>query len=786
MPLRAAVSPTPSPTAAASPSATGTAASTPTPVPWEEIANDATKASEQLQKIEQQMVTDQAAATQSVEKIKSALPKLTDEIAVSETETEKILAESPSLETLRLQEQAWQERRGSLAAWENELAQRADQLDKDVAAIDQLGGKWGKTLKQVVPSGKPEPGAPAEAVARIETLLGSIQQARPGFGARAKDERIKILALKNQVTAVTIRLDSVLASLESAHGEAVNRLFSKRGTPIWKTGLQWGKNETHASFSGDVANMLAYAAAEPERFLAHAGVFSVLLAALYWVRRRVKPWAGEEPRVERAALIFDLPVATALVLSVLGMGWLYPHAPPLLHAVLRATALIPTVLILRRLVEKPLFPVLDALVAFFFVDQLRTVAASAPVVARWLFLGEMAGGMLFAGWLIKSSRAGTLKTVTAGARAALAVFTTAFLANAFGYVSLAELLGDATLGSAYLAVILYASTRIADGLIMLALSAYPLAMLRMVNRHRYLLWSRARRLFQGAAFLLWGMRTLDLLGVRAALVQKTGEALTHPLNLGYLDFSMQRFLAFGLVTWAAFLISRFCRFALEEDVYPRIRLARGLPYAVSTMLHYTILVVGFFVAAAAAKIDMTKFTIVAGAVGVGLGFGLQNIINNFVSGLILLFERPVKVGDVIQLGDVAGTVQGIGIRASVLRTGNGSEIIVPNGILISGQVINWTLSNRQRGIEIHIRVAYGTDPSRVIALLTNLAKAHPLVSADPAPSALFSKFGPDALEFVLHAWTNDFDQWAQIQSDLGIAINAAFLKEGIVIPHPAG
>jgi small-conductance mechanosensitive channel len=366
----------------------------------------------------------------------------------------------------------------------------------------------------------------------------------------------------------------------------------------------------------------------------------------------------------------------------------------------------------------------------------------------------------------------------------LAVFATAFIANAFGYVSLSELLGNAALRSAYLAVILYAAMRIADGLIMGALSIYPLAMLRMVNRHRYLLWSRARRVVQWAALLWWGSRTLDLLSMRASFLEKTREILTGTFGPGDLEFSLQRFIAFGVVAWAAFLISRFCRFALEEEVYPRVQLSRGLPYAVSTMLHYTILVAGFFAAAAAAKIDMTKFTIVAGAVGVGLGFGLQNIINNFVSGLILLFERPIKVGDVIQLGDVAGSVQSIGIRASIVRTGSGSELIVPNGMLISGQVTNWTLSNRQRGIDIPLRVAYGTDPDRVIALLVEIAKTHPLVMDNPPPVALFSGFGTDSLEFVLHAWTNDFDQWAQIRSDLGVAINAAFLKENIPIPHP--
>ncbi len=135
------------------------------------------------------------------------------------------------------------------------------------------------------------------------------------------------------------------------------------------------------------------------------------------------------------------------------------------------------------------------------------------------------------------------------------------------------------------------------------------------------------------------------------------------------------------------------------------------------MLHYVILLLGFFVALGALGIDLTKVTILAGAFTVGIGFGLQNVINNFVSGLILLFERPIKVGDVIEVGGNVGEVSRIGIRASVIRTADGSEVIVPNGSLISSQVTNWTFSDRQRAVEVSVNVVGGTDPQRVVELL---------------------------------------------------------------------
>ena len=172
---------------------------------------------------------------------------------------------------------------------------------------------------------------------------------------------------------------------------------------------------------------------------------------------------------------------------------------------------------------------------------------------------------------------------------------------------------------------------------------------------------------------------LSFFGLRDSLIASIAAALNANLAIGSFNITLGGILAFLITVWASFLISKFLRFVLEEDVYQHLHLARGIPYAISTMVHYAILLVGFFVALGTLGIDLTKLTILAGAFSVGIGFGLQNIVNNFVSGLILLFERPIKVGDVIDVGGSVGEVSRIGIRASVIRTADGSEIIVPNG-----------------------------------------------------------------------------------------------------------
>jgi potassium efflux system protein len=199
------------------------------------------------------------------------------------------------------------------------------------------------------------------------------------------------------------------------------------------------------------------------------------------------------------------------------------------------------------------------------------------------------------------------------------------------------------------------------------------------------------------------------------------------------------------------------------------------------MLHYVILLLGFFVALGALGIDLTKVTILAGAFSVGIGFGLQNVINNFVSGLILLFERPIKVGDVIEVGGNVGEVSRIGIRASVIRTADGSEVIVPNGSLISSQVTNWTFSDRQRAVEISVNAAGGADPQRVVELLKSTAAAHPGVTKEPASQVYVVNFSAGAVTFQLRAWTDRHEDWAKLRSDLSVAVNEALAREKIAI-----
>jgi len=256
------------------------------------------------------------------------------------------------------------------------------------------------------------------------------------------------------------------------------------------------------------------------------------------------------------------------------------------------------------------------------------------------------------------------------------------------------------------------------------------------------------------------------------------------LQRGSISVSIGDILAFGLTVLAAYLLSAFIRFALQEEVYPRRGVSRGLSYAYSRLIHYVILAIGFLVGLGVLGMDLTKVSVLAGAFGVGVGFGLQDVVKNFVCGLILLFERPVHVGDVIEVGDLQGEVRRIGIRASSVHTFRGADIIVPNAQFITANVTNWTLSDQMRRIDLPVGVNYGAAPQQVIEVLEAAARTNPRILQSPPPRALFTGYGDSSINFELRAWTDQSDKWRVIRSELASAVYDAVYKAGMSFPFP--
>ncbi len=289
---------------------------------------------------------------------------------------------------------------------------------------------------------------------------------------------------------------------------------------------------------------------------------------------------------------------------------------------------------------------------------------------------------------------------------------------------------------------------------------------------------------------LWGgfaLGVLQLWGLSDATLQTLQGYVVNGFKLGSLEIIPVRILL-ALASFALlFTLSGWFRKRLERHWIQKTHFDRGAREAMVTMSGYIGTAIALLVALGVTGVDFSHLAIIAGALSVGIGFGLQNIVNNFVSGLILLFERPIKTGDWIAVGGTEGYVKRIRIRSTQIQTFDRADVIVPNSELISSQVTNWMLNDTRGRSRIPVSVAYGTDTSKVKAILLRIAQGQPRVITDgtaPQPVVLFRAFGDSALNFELRCFIQNIDERHGVISDINFALDAAFRAEGIEIPFP--
>jgi potassium efflux system protein len=270
-------------------------------------------------------------------------------------------------------------------------------------------------------------------------------------------------------------------------------------------------------------------------------------------------------------------------------------------------------------------------------------------------------------------------------------------------------------------------------------------------------------------------------GFSAADIRDWSKSLLFGFEIGQLRISLVRILA-GIVLFIALLLATrlLQRWMRERAVQSRID--PGIANSIETVLGYAGTWLAALVALSYAGLDITNLAIVAGALSVGIGFGLQSIVNNFVSGLILLIERPIKIGDRVMIGDREGHVRSINVRATEIETADRASVIVPNSELITGRVVNWSHRDWRGAVSVKVGVAYDADPDQVIAILKACAVDHPHVLPEPPPDAALEAFGDSALLFNLRVSLPDIDKAYGVQSDLRIAILKALRAAGIEIP----
>jgi potassium-dependent mechanosensitive channel len=744
-------------------------------IPLAEVAKQAMEASILLSKL-----STHASPSPDIERMRGSLPKAIEEIALELRLTKSLLKGRPTLVTLQEQQDLWRKRHLDLSKAMNLLGQRATLLQDVLSRLATLEKSWNETL---VAAQAEEISGPV--IQEIQAVLAGIA----GTKKSLQERHAFLMDLQSRIAQAGSQAANALAEVTEAERKAVKEFFSRQAllpwsTELWKGALADSPARIRQVAAERWADIVQYATNPARGVLLHCAIFVVLALFFGAGRMRFRGWAASEDISTPAATVFNHPFSASLFVA-LYIATSYLLAPSTtVREIFVVLLLVPTIRLLRPVVSQRLAQGLYAAAILFALDSFRRAFAGVPILEQGILVVEILLAMAALGWELNFGDLRRPNGLRALAWFILTVLAIGLTAAVLGYTLLAGILAPAIFVSAVLAAILYAAFRVLAGMVSLALRGWPLRLLKAVQHHSERIERGISRVLFWLAVAAWLYRSLNYIGLFES-VFSFGEAILEArLERGSISVSVADVLAFGLTLWFSYLLSALIRFLLQEDVYPRKGVSRGASYAISSLLHYVILALGVVVGLGLLGVDLTRLTVLAGAFGVGLGFGLQSVVNNFVSGLILLFERPIHVGDTIEVGSLSCEIQRIGIRSSIVRTNTGAEIIIPNAQLATEQVTNWTLSDRRRRIDLPVGVNYGANPRKVIEVIESVARAHPRVLKEPGPQGLFVGYGDSSINFELRAWTDEVTSWFQTRSDLAVAVYDAIQAAGMSFPFP--
>jgi len=746
-----------------------------------DIAKRADEIDSKLQEIQNSLQSDPAEVT--------AIPGQVDKLQIGLQAQLKVL-NSADLVDLNLADfetlqQTFRRMARQLDAWGAGLQEHADQLDQDIRFMKLQAKFFDSVLKEQNREDLPE-----ALLDRVKTLTNNLDNSQVAVRARLD----RALAELTRISSIKLQLSDASQILASGQKRRELAAFAIDRAPIWKAKTaddRW-PDRLSRDLRSRRASVREFSGANEGGILAMFVLLIFIVVILLTARPAIMHRAEESATDLARRPLIERPISLALLLWAFVGPQVFLPSLPLALIVVRG--LVVVVALWRMLpVVNPAAEKrhVTGLLVLFALSLLVEIYPASDLSDRliWLTIGAF-GLYFFIGF--RRSLTDTPKTErdlwwTIGfVNATLApyIFGVALAGILVGAVSFAEhtIVTLLSLNVAILAIVVV--ERFLTGLASFFVSAWGQRSLRSIRRYPDKARHRLRMLIRLAMIGIF-LSILPRISQLAALLSDWLIGIsTTEISIGMVEMSIAHVVYLLVSLVIAIFVAKFIRFTLDEDVFPRLPIATGAAAAASRLIYYAIVAGGILFALAASGVELSKLTLLISALGVGIGFGLQGIVNNFVSGLVLAFERPFQVGDIIEIETLVGRVREIGLRASRVRTFDGAEVIVPNADLIAGNVINWTLSDRMRRLDLKVGVAYGTDPGRVREILRKVGDDCDAVAKDPETTALFNGFGDSSLNFTLRAWIPEAGDWPQIASDLNEAINAAFNEAGIEIPFP--
>src|ERR1700751_2849374 len=688
----------------------------------------------------------------------------------------------PTSLDLRDEEQYWVSLNQRFTSERKLLTSHATALENRLQLLEEQKSVWQATFDQI----RQTRGIQG-VVERVQQELNAIEATR----TKLQDQLNLVLTLQNQTSQQDQQITEVLNELSQAREKLRGHLFERDGHPLWQTReLRNLDRPMTLSIRGAVDRELKgtgdLLGSHKLRALFALALYGLSLFCVFRLKAYIRTRdEAELPR--QSQTICSRPYSVAMAVALLGTIGRFQSTTSDVAILFALLWLIPTLRLLPRLIRPGPRSLFYAFLPVLLLEWARILIPFSPVLKRDVFVLNMLLALVLLAWLTLPARLRRLgmedrssRLLELGVRAGTVLLAVSLVSNFFGFLSLSQVLAITVLFGFFGGAALYSVARVLTLILTILLRtdwarSLPDARLALFER-----W--AGRVLAWAATVVWLNGLSQVLTIHDRVIDTISGVLNYSFAYGKL--TLGGLLSVSLTILVGYAVARALTFILKSFLLPRMPLRRGVAFAVSTVTYYVLLLLVAIVTLAEAGVELNKFTVLTGALGVGLGFGLQNVVNNFVSGLILLFERPIHVGDTVDVGGLVGIVRRIGARSSTVVTFQGAEVIVPNSNLLSNQVINWTLSSQWRRVDVPVRVAYGTDPERVIGLLAGVAKSHSNILLERPPTAFFMGFGENALNFELQFWSAQQDTWFQLQSDVAVAIAKALREAGIEVPFP--
>ncbi|WP_295664688.1 mechanosensitive ion channel domain-containing protein [uncultured Mucilaginibacter sp.] len=608
---------------------------------------------------------------------------------------------------------------------------------------------------------------------------------------------IRIGKLADRVSALSILLIDLDNKVDlKIHQFALNTLTNEYGY-LWDMSANKGTARLDSAIvqtSKLNANLYKYFFISRSNYWPHAIGILLLIVFFAWIfstRRRLMRTKDEHKNIfDQIHYVVKYPYFATLVVVSVVAPYFYDHPAQIFAQTMLFIMMIALGPLIKSNWPKPLYNLWIALLPLALLFTISNLMIFITNADRLLVLLLSAVAIYVSLRLLKHLK-GAPETYPPYLGLFVKIFiglhALSIILNVFGRFSLAKIIGATATFNLCLAMGLYVLVQVLmEGLFLQLESNKKPGSLDVVSFLDFkVLQKKFKDILIKIAGILWLVALAKNLTIDDYLFDEVKDLLTQQHTINTTPYTYGQILLFFFVIWLSGLIAQIISYFYDFSAQQQTKLTPQAKKTRSSILliRLTIFTAGFFIAIVAAGIPMSEVTLVIGALGVGIGFGLQNIVNNLVSGFILAFEKPVQIGDVIEIGGRSGTIKEIGIRSSKINIGDGSELIIPNGELISQQLINWTLTDNNRRIELIIKVEYGTDLLKAEEILKDIINNHDDVMKAPAPSVFVHNFSDTSVDFRLFFWAEDINNWLRLKSSVLSKIYSEFAKQGIEILH---